>query len=308
MRYIIIILAILMLYGCTGGDQTTTTSDPFVGGTTGLKLDFVEGAPPKEAYDKGTFPFDVAVQLENVGETNVNKADIQVTISGFDPTDFSKTQAFMSQNSGEDLRGTYKNSENRVIEGTISTVEFNGFSYMENLTGNTPFFIRADVCYKYGTTANTKLCYRENILDPEEDNDLCEINADKKVYNSGSPVQVENFKETGRGTNKIGFNFDIKHKGTGEIFDPGTTCDDSDRKFEDVIYVTVDTGMGGGLDCSSLDQGTKGSVKMYDNHKTVSCVQEVNDPADFEKPVVITLEFDYEEDKTEEIMIKHAVN
>jgi len=311
-RFVLVALSVFMLLqlvGCSDQSEGTGLTDPFIGGTTGLKLDFVENAPPEDAYDKGTFPFDVAVQLENVGEYTVERDNIYVKISGFDPADFDKTPADMKKNPGEDVRKTYKNSENRKIEGTVTTVEFNGFNYQGNLTGNTPFQIKADVCYDYGTTANSMLCYRENVLDPENDeDDLCDVNEDKKTYNSGAPVQVENLKENARGTDRIGFNFDIKHKGTGDIFRLGSGCNSSDRSYEDVIYVTVDTGMDGGLNCSSLSDATSGYVKLYGDHKTVSCVQDIENPSDFEKPVVITLAYGYEEDKTTEIMIKHATD
>jgi len=307
-RFIIFLFILLFSFGCTSQTQTTTATDPFIGGTTGLKLDFVEAAPPEEAYDKGTYPFDVAVLLENVGEYSVTKDNVLVKISGFDPTDFGKSQEFMQKHPDDDLQKTYKNSEGRVIEGMTTSVEFNGFTYNQNLTGNTPFPIRASVCYSYGTTANAILCYREDILDiANDENAICEINDEKTVYNSGAPVQIENFKETARGTNKIGFNFDIKHKGSGDIFEKASVCDDSDRKFEDVVYVTVDTGLPG-LSCSSLDSGTEGSMKLYGGHKTISCTQEVSNPTDFEKPVTITVEYDYEEDKTTEIIIKHSVD
>jgi len=307
-KFIMFLFILLFSFGCTTQTKTTTISDPFIGGTTGLKLDFVEGAPPEDAYDKGTYPFDVAVILENIGETSVKKEDVLVKISGFDPTDFGKSQDFMQQHPEDDLSKTYKNSEGRVIEGMTTTVEFNSFSYNQDLTGNTPFPIRASVCYTYGTTANAIICYREDILDIANDEDaLCEINEDKTVYNSGAPVHVENFKETARGTNKIGFNFDIKHKGSGDIFEKNSVCDDTDRKLEDVVYVTVDTGIPG-LSCSSLDTGTEGPIKLYNDHKTISCTQEVTSPADYEKPVTITVEYDYEEDKTTEIVIKHSVD
>ena len=306
-----LVFALFLITGCNNGNKTTTIkTEPFIGGTTGLKINFVEDAPPDEVYDRGTFPFDVAVLLENVGEYDVNKNDVYVQISGIDPYDFSKTPAFMKKHPAEDLKKTYKNSEGRKIEGTRETVEFNGFNYARNLTGNTQFMIKAEVCYSYETIANAMICIRKDIYGinkKENEEDVCKVSEIKNVYNSGAPVQVENFEEMPRGTSKIGFTFDVSHKGTGDIYKLHSRCNDTTRLKEDYVYVKVNTGMDG-LNCSSLSNGTEGFIKLYNGKKTVTCTQEIKNPGDYEKLVKIYLSYDYNEDKTKTILVKHSVD
>ena len=73
----------LAVAGCQGGKSATSSSStPFIGGSEGLRVSFVENAPPVEVLDnplEKTKPgdrtqimkFDVILKLENVGEQDI---------------------------------------------------------------------------------------------------------------------------------------------------------------------------------------------------------------------------------------------
>ena len=143
---IFIIGLLLILTGCEQEDTTSATT-PFLGGTTGLLINFLEDAPPQEVYDGGAFPFDIVVKLKNDGESDVLAQDAQVKISGLNPTEFSKQPSELIKNPDEDLIRTYKDAEGNIVEGTITYVSFEGFNYAGRMSGNLQFPIRADVCY-----------------------------------------------------------------------------------------------------------------------------------------------------------------
>ena len=311
-KYLFAVLVILIVFiGCAKEDGTKKSGDePFVGGKVGLSIDFVEDAPPPEVTDGGNFPFDVVVKLENKGEHTVLKEDAIVSISGILPEDFNKAAADLTKNPDENLEATKKDAEGNVIEGTITYVEFKDFNYLGSLSGRTPFPIKADVCYNYGTIANAKLCVLENPLKPEG-SDVCKINEEKKVHNSGAPVQVTSFEETTRGSDKIAFTFKIQHVGDGMIFKRATDCNSSIRTDNNKIYASIDTGVAG-LSCSGLADGTNttGYVNLYggDRSRTIVCTQDVTSISiDFEKVTVINLEYDYEESKQTEVLVKHLI-
>jgi hypothetical protein len=301
-----ILLIAALAIGCTEQSQTTVSkAQPFIGGTTGIVVDFTGDSPPTEVDDGGDFPFDVVVELRNVGEYTVNKEDMEVKIIGIRPEDFSKSEGELTQHPEENVVATRKDPEGDINEGPPVYVTFSDFNHKEKLVGNTEFTFRAEVCYKYQTTATAQLCIRKNNIDPEDDG-VCEISEHKTVYNSGAPVTVTEFKEFGRAKKKVGFEFKIQHMNNGNIHEKGSNCN-QERKYEDEVYVEVDTKFGGGLKCSGLSDGddTSGYVKMFGENRIVSCTQEVDTDSDYETDVTIKLTYDYRDDTEATVLVKH---
>ncbi len=304
-RIILLLALVLFIVGCEG-EQASPKISPFIGGTTGLLLSFDKDAPPAEVYDGGDFPFDVVVKLKNEGEYSIAKENIEVRLSGVDPREFGKSESDFIKRPDDDLDGTYKDSEGNRIEGTTTYVVFSGINHNEELIGNTQYTIRADVCYNYATRANSMLCIKKSQTDKE--GDICKIYEEKRVYNSGGPVQVTSFTETPRGSNKFNFNFKIEHRGfspSGRIYEKDSNCEET-RAKENRIYVTVDTKMSG-LSCTGLDGGaTSGYVTLYGGERTITCTQEVQTGTDFERPVNINIEYDYKDDISTILLVKHS--
>ncbi|MBC8444060.1 hypothetical protein H8D83_00590 [Candidatus Woesearchaeota archaeon] len=283
-------------------------ADPFIGGTTGLTIEFIEGAPPKEVYDGGVFPFTAVLKIENIGETDVVSGDASVKVSGIYASDFGTTTTDLIQSTTEDLLGSQKNAEGGITEGGIIHLTFpstGDFSYGDYLSGNMNFPFLAKLCYKYATKADTKICIKENPL--SDNKGVCEIKETKTVFNSGAPVQIANFKETARANDKIAFTFDVWHKGTGKLFEKYTTCEDT-LTNKDKVYVSIDTGMDG-LECTGLTEGTatSGYITLYDGKRAITCTQNVaGSSGDFEKVIEITLDYDYEQEISTNVLVKHA--
>ncbi|MDD5087112.1 MAG: hypothetical protein PHV16_05160 [Candidatus Nanoarchaeia archaeon] len=301
-KTILLLALFLFVVGCDGKEVSTKTS-PFIGGTTGLLLNFDTDAPPAEVYDAGDFPFDVVVKLKNEGEYSIKRENVEVRLSGIDPREFGKSESDFIKRPDDDLDGTYKDSEGNRIEGTTTFVVFSGLNHNEALIGNTQYTVRADVCYNYATNANSMLCVKQGQTDKE--GDVCKIYEVKTVYNSGGPVQVTSFTETPRGSNKYNFNFKIEHKGNGGIYQKSSNCEKT-RANENKIYVTVNTGING-LSCTGLEGGaTSGYVTLYGGERTITCTQEVETGTNFERPVNIKIEYDYKDDISTSLLVKHS--
>jgi len=293
---ILSLLSVTLLIGCQG--ETIGAGSPFIGGTMGLNIIFLEGSPPPSVFDGGDFPFDIVLKLENVGEYFIERDAVDITVTGFRPGEFGATIGDMSKKSPEDLIAKRKDPTGAVIPGNPVFVEFIGFNHKEPIIGATQAFpIKVGVCYKYGTIANTQLCSRKNILGATNTG-VCKINEDKTVFNSGSPVQISTLTQSARAKDKIGFTFKIVHSGTGTIFKAkgGERCDETIRQDVNRIYVNVDTGLPG-LSCPGLGEGrdaTEGYVTLYNGEKLITCTQSL-EGLDFEFPILIELGFDYEE-------------
>ena len=56
---VVSVVFLLFLAGCNGGGEEPggAPTTPFLGGTKGLEIGFLEGSPPEEVTDGGGFPF-----------------------------------------------------------------------------------------------------------------------------------------------------------------------------------------------------------------------------------------------------------
>src|SRR3989338_7050642 len=245
-RLVAVMVFTLLIVGCAPADkkqQQVSLSSPFVGGTQGIALSFQNLR--SEVYDNGRDPFDVVVKLENKGETLVNKADVQVKLSGINPSEFDKSESNLILKASDDVIELRKDPQGNVIPPPPAFVEFTGLNNKGKITGATAqFTLRADLCYVYKTKAVSKLCVREDLLTPKSGG-ICEINQDKPVFNSGAPVQFSNFKESTRAKDKVGFTFEVRNVGGGSIFERSSICNRNDRKMENRVYVVVSSGISG---------------------------------------------------------------
>ncbi len=308
-QYIIILLIALLIAGCgQSADKKTVTiqSNPFIGGTEGLSLGFQDFRA--EVFDGGLDPFDIIIKLENKGESLVTKDNVRVTLTGINPTEFSRGEADLTRRAPDDATENRKDSAGNIMPGPPIFVEFTDFNHRKTLTGaRADFTIRADACYLYKTKAVSKLCIRKDLLTPEAGG-ICEINAAKTTYNSGAPVQIQNMQETTRSKDKIGFTFDIANVGTGDLFERNSNCDREDRRKEEKVYLVIDTGLSG-LQCTGLNPtgtGAEGWATLYNGRKIISCSQTIAQRADYEQLMNIEIIYDYEQSIQNTITVKSA--
>ncbi|MBS1267093.1 MAG: hypothetical protein MAG795_01064 [Candidatus Woesearchaeota archaeon] len=309
----VFLILIIFVVGCGKGEEETSGGNTYLGGTTGLLLSFLEDAPPKEVYDGGVYPFEVVVKLKNDGEWDILAEDALITISGVAASDFSLTHEDLQKNPDEDLGRSYLDSEGNIVDGTTTFVNFPGFNYNGVTSGNLPpFTLRADACYKYGTRSMSQLCFKEDLYDTSEES-LCIVNEEKEIFSSRAPLQIISLKESARGKEKIGFTFKIAHMGNGGIFEKESQCNTKGIIYENKIWVDVNL-VGGntaaeGLVCTGLQDGAgnKGYVTMYSGERAVTCTMPTSESGDYTKPVEITLEYDYKEDISTQLLLKHTV-
>jgi predicted small secreted protein len=304
MVIVLICLTALVLAGCDNSQSSSGTGRAFIGGTDAVEFNFMEETPPSEVYDGGQQEFEVTVNLENKGEYDVAKGDIQVELSGFYPADFSSPTT--SMNPEEDLERSYIDPDGVVQMGTITYVNFPGFNFVGSLAGNNKYTIRAEVCYKYGTKAQADLCVLDDLTSTEEE--VCKVNEIKSIESSSAPVQVENFEEEVAGNRKVKFSFDIVHRDTGLVSKLGSGCD-TELTNKNKAWVEVSTGIGS-LSCSGLDGGTSttGYTTLYSGKRKIICMQDLTGVSgNFEKKANVLLKYDYKEHKERDVLVKHVI-
>jgi len=302
---ILLVIGLFLLVGCEKEVQSTF-SKAFIGGTSSIDFEFIDGSPPAEVYDGGSYPFEVTLDVENKGEWDVPKDKITIDLAGFYPPDFNSPT--VSKNPDEDLEKSYIDSEGNVIPGTVTYVTFSDFNFVGELPANNDYNIRANLCYVYGTLAYADLCVLDDLTKTVDQ--VCKVTERKTVESSSAPVQIENFEESIAGTDKITFSFEIVQTGSGLVSKQETAC--SDETIEkDKVWVEIDSGLDG-LKCSGLSDGTDttGYTTLYGKKRMIRCTQDTSaadlQGRDFEKKVNIKAIYDYKDHKEVTVTVKHT--
>ncbi|RJQ17360.1 hypothetical protein C4573_04885 [Candidatus Woesearchaeota archaeon] len=314
MRKILFAVLLLAFFVVSCGQkQVTSAFDPYAGGNTGLALSFQEGNPPEEIFDAGQYPFGIGVIIENKGEYDfVASRDYgKVSLIGLNSAYFGNPET--SKAIDVDVKGKRKNFEGTIIDGDITSINFENFNYQQDIFGNDFFTLRAEACYDYQTRVSTKICIKENVIETSKDADkICKLNEVKSPKNSGAPVQITSLSQNPAGQNKASLLLVISHVGTGQIYKKGSQrfCDDSVTNVDkNIVYVTVslpeDTDAT--VNCPALSEGgVAGYVNLYNGApRTVTCTVTMGNEGKIYEPVfLVTLDYLYGEYIEKDIIIK----
>lgn len=328
----LLVCMILLVSACkksgaaTGGAPRT----PYLGGSSGMTINFEEGSPPPEVTDTASFGFNSIVRLKNDGEHKITKDNVRVNLVGFDPGDFGQTfDELKDAEPQDDLHAKKRDAEGNTVDGTTTYVTFpksGGDFIPTKFPGNTPFTFRADVCYNYETLAVSRLCILKDMINIRDDS-ICKPSgtgtSGRSVYSSSGPVQVQNFRQTVVGKDKLSFSFDIVLTGSVDVFwskDERTpsggfdvACPRAAKARRDVennvgveiTEIPVDP-IFSNLKCGGLDSDSSGVVRMINNKRTIVCTADlVQDRLDLEKNVGVRLKYNVLDNKEMQVLVKH---
>src|SRR3989338_4636222 len=195
-RFIILIVLIFIIEIITGCTSRTEFSSDFHTGTEGLKIGFLENAPPDELdYIKGT-QFLIGIGVENKGAEDITKGTIKVTsfknyidIKGGTECRFEKEL----ENGVECILPVLKGKSFESAEGDFSPIYLDAeVVSVDSKSLESLETIEIEVEYKYATTASIEICV----------NDIKEVfNVDKSceaksltLDGQGGPVAVTSVK------------------------------------------------------------------------------------------------------------------
>lgn len=311
---VIFLIAVLILttaQQCSSGSSGKQNKvDPYIGGTAGLSPQFQQYNPPDEVIDNGQFPFNVEIKLVNSGEASVAGTDIKVKLTGQNPSLWGKTESdFVIDGIPQSIEPRYKDSEGNIIYPEDVSVFFQNLNYKEQLSVNYLAKFWAEVCYTYKTEAVGEGCIKSDILstDPK---DICQISEEKKIANSGAPIQVTRFLEQAGGTNKVRYTFTIEHKGPGRFFSPNSKCVTlRTEPKENRLRFRIDSAVAD-LVCSGFmgtaGPGKEGEILLTDGKRSITCTQTKESTLDYTDTIKITLTYDYEQSVPKEVLVKQS--
>ena len=330
-----LVILLVLIAGCQneGEEQPVGGGRTFVGGNSGLSMDFIENSPPREIFDGNQFPFQVLVLYENVGESNIPEGKARFTLSGIYHKDFGVEKDALEQVNTVYISGVQKDPDGNKIRGGVHQQKFpvdrddvdrddvdrDEFSFIRVITGNQEFPLRLDACYEYRTLAISSICIRENIAQPGAG--VCRITGTRDVSNSGAPVRVASVKESVGGIDSVLINFRVEKSGNGEIYLPGGTggpdCP-SEYNKRNRVHVTVSTGdpvndedpLNVNLNCIGLiadrNINRSGELILTGGAGSFSCVQKIPDEARVNavKGIQVDLRYQVKESITTRILVK----
>ncbi|MBL7100410.1 MAG: hypothetical protein ISS23_00475 [Nanoarchaeota archaeon] len=301
------LILVLIFAGCeTTKDTTPRKLTDYVGGISGVSMEYEEDSPPGEVFDNNEEDFFIAVSVKNEGEYTIGQGGIIASLSGINKDDFSL--ASLHKKSTFDLDRRYEDRE-----GGTDTIDFGSAKYKVDLSSDFSTRIITDLCYQYRTVAATSVCLKKDTRQ-HKTADACLINNEDLMFeNSAAPIQITEVRESSSGANRIKLDFTIENKKDGSFYKPGTFRDkcipDEAKKEKDYVYVELtDPAKRLNFKCSALGGSNKGEVRLYDNKKQISCTldtQGLQDTA-YQQLIDITADYFYRGAISKDITIKNA--
>lgn len=306
-KVLVMFLVLIFLAGC----KTTTqqASGAYVGGTNGLKIEFVESEPPDTVLDANSDQFYITLRFTNQGEHDLDEGDIKVTLDGISKQEFQLSS--LTKTNENTLIGSQK-ERTEIIAGDEGEVSFEA-KYKPDLSADFKVKIGANVCYQYETETISSLCLEKDVSARVKEKDACTIDQEKTIQNSAAPIQISNLKERPIGTNKIKVTFDVENKGLGTPFEPNAfaagDCYEKEDKKEKVQVRIVPGGSSPlKFECSKLDNQAIGVVRLIEGKASISCEASTSglQETPYESPLNIYVDYTYKDYASKEITVEDS--
>lgn len=317
---LVLLVAFMVLFaGCSSSSSNSKQNGfelaSFNGGDKALTFEFGTESPPDKIRDQSLQPFSVRILVENVGEYDIAEGAAHISLTGFNPVDLGISDTSKDLHL---LRG-YKKQGTNVIPGGREQVVFDNLKYIPSVVSGTyPFKFYANICYPYETKAFALICINGDTVPAiDKKAQICELEGSKSFANSGAPVKVQAVKQYPYGEHSIQIQFDIVHKPSGtdaNVYESGSidancniggvSASSSSALFKrDRVTYVVESALSG-LNCESTGTNTN-TVTLSADKYTVTCIQDTTGQAEYEKPVSITLKYDYLDRISKGISIEH---
>ncbi|PIN87241.1 hypothetical protein COV19_00535 [Candidatus Woesearchaeota archaeon CG10_big_fil_rev_8_21_14_0_10_44_13] len=294
--FIVLIIAMVALAGCEGGNtEDQTTGSPYKGGAQGIIANFesfgvVENGVPT-IYEDETFPIEIT--LKNKGEDTVEIGKADIALKGISGSDF---EGIVTQKANANkLDGI---SEFNTLGGE-ETVDFGDAKYKIDLkTSYYDATVFASYKYPYKThVAVPKVCFKEDLSDKS----VCNVEETKQVFSSGGPITVKSARETRAGAGLIAIEYEVENVGGGEVTKPDA---EFDSRYGQISFSLDETSNPGNWECKAA--GQDGEARLVDNKATIRC--KLNSPMEkktlYTKQIDLTISYDYRDLIQQSVRIK----
>ncbi len=303
--FVILGLLVFMLV-VAGCKKEVVEEGPFIGGTDGVKISFMEGAPLSEFSVSESVP--VKVLVNNEGEYDVPENSVEVKLYGLAMSEYGLSSDYKVVQPS--LLGKKKDERE---DGAEITLDMGTLKYQGDVSGSLDANLLAKVCYPYRTESRIKACATSRQISEGGGEAVCSL-AGEKISSSkvsSSPVQVTSFTETLSGSDRVGFRVIIENKGMGNVYMDDSECaglDDPAVKFDkkDKVHFRFEQE---DVECATLDgqKTNEGYIRLDNGVKTLMCTMPVeNTGSSYERELTLYLDFKYTDSVSKNIKILEA--
>lgn len=208
-----LVAVMVLVSGCAGDGGSTPPAGSYRTGSQGLVISFLANYPPPRIYDEQ--PFDVLVEIRNMGSFGVNPVLGAVYLSGFDPSiipGIPTTGIRLPEIEGKtqfNPQGGYDTVEFRASVRPLRNLKVDRYTAP----------LQATACYTYETVGSQNIC-----VDP----DPFSISGAAKVCTpssvsygtQGAPVAITSV-DVDAAPRVTRFRINIANVGGGTVFAPG---------------------------------------------------------------------------------------
>ena len=187
----IVIIGALALIGCQGGGTAATTD--FRSGTSGLEIEFLENAPPRELFagtDAAPSEFQIGIGLRNAGASDITDGVLFIDYAEFLTVEGKEAggRKFFAPLAGKSIGN--QEGEYKVMFIDAANIGTDAEEKIATLS--------AHACYRYRTAATVDICIdttKQGLLNPVEKS--CESNKVNSLgRGQGAPVAVAEVRES----------------------------------------------------------------------------------------------------------------
>lgn len=279
---IALLIASMVLFGCTTSETGSPISitDPFLGGTRGLSMEFEKPFGTivnnvDEVFSDDTFA--VRVDVKNEGEYIVPAGKAALRLTNINRDSFSGLELEKTNPDPLDkLRSDF------VDEQVISfgeTVSYKGL-FSEATRSWSPS-MGVEMCYEYKSFATANICYKSR----QNKRPGCNPDSERVFYTSGAPIIIRSVKEASS-PNGFKVTVELENVGLGNMFLPGNQqCDPGENALKNRVHFIAHFG---------ANNICEKDVRFIGNTAKVLCdVTLQNEDDNFEQAVTFEVIYDY---------------
>jgi len=289
----------MFISACSSDGDVVVSEGPFVGGSEGVAVSFVEGAPFGEFVAGQDIP--IKLLLKNSGEYDLAGGSIEAKLFGVHMPSFSLDAGWSIVNSP--LIGVKKGF---LEEGSEKIVDMGVLNYVAEINNPIETTLYSKICYPYRTSASVNICVSSKEIEDSGGEVVCDIAEDKLVEGgvSSGPVQLTSFSEEFEGVNRLAFKLTFENQGVGQVFGKNISCENIDtvegNLEEDKVYLTMPED----ITCFFVEgeESNEGYIRVGGN--TVTCHMDVeNTGSTYERNINIFADYRYIESTSVDLTI-----
>jgi hypothetical protein len=300
--FVALLMAVVFISGCGGDDTVAPGEGPFIGGSEGILLSFVDAAPSLEFVAGQDVP--VKLLLKNNGEHDLAEGNVEAKLYGVHMPSFSLDSDWKTVSSP--LIGAKKGF---LEEGPEKMVDMGVLNYVADLSNPIDKTLFGKICYPYRTRASVDICVSSKEIEDAGGEVVCSVAGEKIVSGgvSSAPVQLTSFTETFEGRDTLVFRLALQNSGIGETFDKDVACAETEslegNLDQDKVYLTMPED----VTCYFVEgeESNEGYVKL--GGTTVTCFMEVeNTGSSYERSIDVLMDYKYIESTSVDLRILEA--